>query len=161
MATRRSLILAGIALAITAVTGWMAGRAHSQTTRLEETGVLAPPQTTAELRRVIADAVTRFEARDTAGLLAHVSESYRTSPMTKPRLRDYLGGLFGLYDAMRARVRVDEVRVVGEHVWVWSTGEVTGRLPLVGRWTPVLSWERELEVARREDGRWRLYGYQQ
>jgi len=26
---------------------------------------------------------------------------------------------------------------------------------------PVLSWERELEIARREAGGWRLIGYQQ
>ena len=36
---------------------------------------------------------------------------------------------------------------------------------LVHRWlggsVPVLSWQRELEVARRENGRWRLYGDQQ
>jgi len=38
---------------------------------------------------------------------------------------------------------------------------VTGRLRVVGSWILVASWQRELEVARREDGRWRLYGYQQ
>ena len=39
--------------------------------------------------------------------------------------------------------------------------QVTGRLRWVGGSVPVLSWQRELEVARRENGRWRLYGYQQ
>ena len=124
-------------------------------------GVPAPPQTVAELRRLLDEAVRRFEARDTAGVLAHVSDRYKTSPMTKPILRDQLAALFGLYDALKARVRIDEVRMVGDQAWVWSTGEVTGRLAWVGRWMSILSWERELEVARREGDRWRLYGYQQ
>ena len=62
---------------------------------------------------------------------------------------------------MRARVRIDDVRMVGEVAWVYSTGEVIGRLRVVGGSILVASWERELEVARRENGRWRLYGYQQ
>jgi hypothetical protein len=124
-------------------------------------GVAAPPQTVVELRRALDDAVRRFEARDAAGVLGHVSDRYRTSPMTKRRLRDHLDALFGLYDLVRARVRIDEVRLVGDQAWVWSSGEVVGRLAWVGRWMSVLSWERELEVARREGGRWRLYGYQQ
>jgi hypothetical protein len=51
--------------------------------------------------------------------------------------------------------------MVGELAWVYSTGEVSGRLRWVGGSVPVLSWQRELEVARRENGRWRLFGYQQ
>jgi len=58
-------------------------------------------------------------------------------------------------------VKIDDVRLVGDLAWVYSTGDVTGRLRMVGGWVPVLSWQRELEVARRENGRWRLYGYQQ
>ena len=58
-------------------------------------------------------------------------------------------------------MRIDDVRMVGEHAWVYSTGEVTGRLRWLGGSVPVLSWQRELEVARRENGRWRLYGDQQ
>jgi hypothetical protein len=69
--------------------------------------------------------------------------------------------MFLLYDTMRARVNVDEVRLVGEQAWVWSSGEALGRLPFVGQWMTVLSWQRELEIARREAGVWRLYGYQQ
>ena len=124
-------------------------------------GVAASAQTVGELRRLLDEAVRRFEARDTAGVLAHVSDQYRTSPMTKPLIRDNLRTFFGLYDAVRARVRIDEVRMVGDQAWVWSTGEVTGRLIWAQQWMSVLSWERELEVARREGGRWRLYGYQQ
>lgn len=124
-------------------------------------GTPAPASTIAELQRTLGHAVERFEAMDTPGVLAYVSDRYRTSPMTKAALRDYLAGLFGLYDALQARVRIDDVRMVGEHAWVYSSGDVTGRVRYVGRWMPVLSWERELEIARREEGRWRLFGYQQ
>jgi hypothetical protein len=44
---------------------------------------------------------------------------------------------------------------------VYSTGEVSGRLRLLGTPMVFLSWERELEVVRREGGAWRLFGYQQ
>jgi hypothetical protein len=151
---------------------WLATPAHPEGVRLrslaQATGAPAPPpgkpasaQTTGELQRVLADAIARFQARDAAGVLAHVSEQYKTSPMTKRLIRDQLTAMFALYDTVRAKVRIDDVRMVGEHAWVWSTGEVEGRLVMVNRWMPVLSWEKELEVARREDGRWRLYGYQQ
>jgi hypothetical protein len=50
---------------------------------------------------------------------------------------------------------------VGDQAWVYSTGEAAGRLPFVGQWITILWWERELEVARRENGAWRLFGYQQ
>jgi hypothetical protein len=169
------VLVAGVALAITGLAAWPAGYVSPQITKREGMasaaqapvvaralpGVPAPPQTIAELRGTLTAAVGRFEAHDAAGVLAHVSERYRTSPMTKPLLRDQLAALFGLYDAVRARVDLDDVRMVGDQAWFWSTGEVTGRLALVGQWMPVLAWERELEVARREDGRWRLYGYQQ
>jgi hypothetical protein len=49
---------------------------------------------------------------------------------------------------------------VGEDAWVYSTGELSGRLRGVGMWMSVLSWKREPEVARREQGVWRLYGNQ-
>lgn len=62
---------------------------------------------------------------------------------------------------MRARVRLDEARLVGEHAWITSTGEVTARLPFLGQWVVLYEWERELEVARREGGAWRLFGAQQ
>jgi hypothetical protein len=94
-------------------------------------------------------------------VLAHVSDRYWTGPLTKPALRAQLFALFQLYEALQARVRIDDVRLVGEHAWVYSTGEVSGRLPVVGSWMALYTWERELEVARRENGVWRLYGYQQ
>ena len=57
--------------------------------------------------------------------------------------------MFALYDTVRARVRIDEVRMVDGAAWVYSTGEISGRLRGLGVWTTVLSWEREPEVARR------------
>ena len=38
---------------------------------------------------------------------------------------------------------------------------MTGQLAVIGQWVRLFAWERELEVARREQGAWRLYGYQQ
>jgi len=124
-------------------------------------GVAAPPELVRELSSVLALAVQRFEAKDADGVLAYVSEQYRTGPFTKTVIRDNLIGIYGVYDMVRARVRIDEVRMVGEHAWVYSTGDVSGRLLLVGTWVRFLSWRRELEVARREGGGWRLFGYQQ
>jgi hypothetical protein len=124
-------------------------------------GQPASAQVVAELRGVLARAVERFEARDVNGVIAHISEQYRTGPFTKPAVRSQLGTMFRIYDAMRATVRIDEVRIVGDQAWVYSTGEAAGRLPFVGQWITILWWERELEVARRENGAWRLFGYQE
>jgi len=124
-------------------------------------GAPAPASVVAEIRLALNDAVRRVEAMDEPGVLAHVSEQYRTGPMTKALLREQLRTLFAVHDQIKASVRIDEVRIVGEHAWIYSTGEVTGRLRWVGSSVPVLAWERELEVARREAGRWRLFGYQQ
>ena len=109
----------------------------------------------------MADAVARFEARDAEGVLAHVSEQYWTGPLTKRVVRAQLVTLLQIHQQVRARVQLDEVRLVGEHAWVWTTGDMTGQLALVGQWIRLFVWERELEVARREQGVWRLYGYQQ
>ena len=124
-------------------------------------GAPAPAGVVREVEAGVARAVQSFEARDVAGVLAQVSEQYRTGPFTKAALREQLVATYGLYDSVKATVRVDEVRMVGEHAWVYSTGEVSGRLRLLGTPMVFLSWERELEVARREGGAWRLFGYQQ
>jgi hypothetical protein len=94
-------------------------------------------------------------------VLGYVSDQYRTGPLTKPGVREQLIAVYSLYDTVKVQVRIDEVRMVGEHAWVYTTGEVSGRLRLVGTWIVFLSWQRELEVARREAGGWRLFGYQQ
>ena len=121
----------------------------------------APQHIVAEIQQTVDAAISRFDAMDEAGVLAHVSEQYRTGPLTKAGIAEQLRAVFTLHDQVRARVRIDAVRIVGGLAWVYSTGEVTGRLRLVGGSTPVASWKRELEVARRENGRWRLFGYQQ
>jgi hypothetical protein len=121
----------------------------------------APAAVVQELQTALGLARGRFEAQDVPGFLAHVSDQYRTGPFTKAGLREQFVALNGLYDALRANVRIDDVQMVGDHAWVYSTGQLSGRLRFVGAWVVFLSWQRELEVARREGGRWRLYGYQQ
>ena len=124
-------------------------------------GAAAPAGVVREVEAGLAQAVQRFEARDVAGVLARVSDQYRTGPITKAGIREQLLATYGLYDSVKATVRIDEVRMVGEHAWVYSTGEISGRLRLLGTPIVFLSWERELEVVRREGGVWRLFGYQQ
>jgi hypothetical protein len=113
---------------------------------------------TRELQQALAAATERFQAMDPAGVLAHVSERYRNGPFTKRSLREHLLAMFALYDAVRVRVRMDEVRLVDGTAWVYSTGEISGRLRGIGAWTSALAWEREPDVARRETGAWRLVG---
>ena len=67
--------------------------------------------------------------------------------------------MFGLYQEVRARVSVDAVQVVDGATWLYTTGEVSGRLPFMG-WMPVLAWQREPEVVRREGAQLRLFGFQ-
>jgi hypothetical protein len=119
----------------------------------------APPELVSELRPVVDQARQRFEARDLAGVLAHVSEQYRSGGLTKADVRQQLLAIFSLYEVLRARVRIDNVQVADGVVWVYTSGEVTGRLPLMG-WVSVLAWQNEPEVARREEAGWRLFGFQ-
>ena len=121
----------------------------------------APRKVILELQQALAQAIARFQAMDEAGVLSHVSDRYRTDTLTKAGIRDQVRVMFSLYDTLRAQVRIDEARTAGEQAWVYSTGEVSGRLRWIGAWTPILSWQREPEVAQREQGVWRLYGYQQ
>jgi len=121
----------------------------------------APRQVLLELQKALAHASERFQAMDEAGVLSHVSDHYRTDPLTKAAIREQLRVMFALYDTLRAQVRIDEAWTAGDHAWVYSTGEVSGRLRWLGTWTPILSWQHEPEVAQREQGVWRLYGYQQ
>jgi hypothetical protein len=126
----------------------------------EPPGTAAPAEVVRQLEAGVTAAARQLERRDTEGVLRHVSEQYRTGPLTKPALRAHLQTMFALYDAMKVRVRIDTVRMVGDHAWVYSSGELSGHFAWLDRWVPVLSWQRELEVARREDGVWRLFGYQ-
>ncbi len=158
-AQRCALVLA---TALRLVSGSVAGAAlAAQQGGPGVSGVTAPAQVVGELEAVLARAVQRFEARDVGGVLGYVSDQYRTGPLTKPGIRDQLIAIYSIYDAVRARIRIDEVRMVDGQAWVYSSGEVSGRLPLVGTWVVFLSWQRELEVTRREAEGWRLFGYQQ
>src|SRR5262245_6927897 len=47
-----------------------------------------PPQVTAEIQGAVEEARRRFEARDVAGVLARVSDQYRSSGFTKASLRE-------------------------------------------------------------------------
>jgi hypothetical protein len=114
-----------------------------------------------EIRATIARAVDRFQARDLEGVLAHVSEEYWTGPLGKRTVRAQLLAIYQIHQQVRARVQLDEVRLVGSRAWVWTSGDVAGQVALVGQWLGLFVWERELEVARQEQGVWRLYGYQQ
>ena len=119
----------------------------------------APPGTAEQLGAVLEQARLRFVAKDAGGVLAHIADNYRSGGFTKPDVRQQLLTLYSLYEALRARVQLERVEIVDGDVWFYTTGEITGRLPLVG-WVTVLSWQREPEVARRVDGVWRLVGFQ-
>jgi hypothetical protein len=67
--------------------------------------------------------------------------------------------MFALYQQLRARVTVDRIDLVDGAARVYTSGEVSGRLPFMG-WVTVLTWQGEPEVARRESAGWRLFGFQ-
>jgi hypothetical protein len=119
----------------------------------------APPELIGELTPVVELARQRFEARDAAGVLAHVSEQYRSGGLTKADLRQQILAMFNLYEAIRTRVTIDQVQLVDGAVWIYTTGEISGRLPFLG-WVTMLAWQKEPEVARREGAGWRLFGFQ-
>jgi len=121
--------------------------------------VAAPPELVNELRAEIEAARQRFEARDVNGVLAYVSDRYRSSGFTKASVREHLTTMFSVYDQLRARVSVDQVHLVDGSPWMYTSGEVNGRLPLLGP-APVLSWQRQPEIVRREGAIWRLFGFQ-
>jgi len=119
----------------------------------------APPQLIGEVRAALEDARQRFEARDLNGVLSYVSDRYRSAGVTKPALREHLAAMFAVYGDLRARVAVDTVQLVDSAPWVYTTGQLSGRLPLVGP-APVLSWQRQPEILRREGRAWKLFGFQ-
>jgi len=124
-------------------------------------GAPAPRSVVLELQQALTVAIERFQAMDRAGVLSYISNQYRTDVLTKAGIGEQLRVMFTLYDTVRAQVHIDEVRTAGEQAYIYSTGEISGRLRGFGTWMPVLSWKHEPEVARREQGVWRLYGYQQ
>ena len=104
-------------------------------------------------------------------MLANVSDQYRSAGMTKAALREQLLAMFTLYDAMRVRLTIDRVQLVEGAVWVYTIGEVTGRLGFMG-WMRVLAWQNEPSgTSAAEDSNatnrpsaesagWRLFGFQ-
>jgi hypothetical protein len=150
---RRMSILPG---ALLALLFWTSA---SGTTTAPRVATPAPPGTAEELSALVEQARLRFVAKDTAGVLAYLADNYRSSGLTKRDVHQQLLALYSLYEELRARVQVNHVEVVDGDVWLYTTGAITGRLPLVG-WVPVLSWQREPEVARRQGGVWRLVGFQ-
>src|SRR4029453_8412438 len=143
MATSRPQVIALIALTL-CVGG-------NPTTRVPGAPVAqaAPPELVSELGSIVERARQRFEARDAAGVLANVSEQYRSGGLTKVGLREQLLSMFALYDTMRVRLTIDRVDLVDGAVWVYTSGEVTGRLPILG-WMRVLAWQNEPEGGGRE-----------
>jgi hypothetical protein len=135
------------------------GEAPAQAPPPARIAVPAAPAIVAEVSSLVETARQRFEARDAGGVLTFVSEQYRSSGFTKAGVRQQILAMLGLYQELRARVRVDGVDVVDGATWFYTTGEISGRLPLLG-WVSVLTWQREPEVVRREPGGWRLFGFQ-
>jgi hypothetical protein len=131
----------------------------SGTTTAPRVATPAPPGTAEELGAVLEQARLRFVAKDAAGVLAHLADNYRSGGLTKAAVREQLLALYSLYEELRARVQLNHVEMVDGDVWFYTTGEVTGRLPLVG-WVTVLSWQRQPEVAQRQGKVWRLVGFQ-
>jgi hypothetical protein len=119
----------------------------------------ASASTIVELSALVEQARQRFVARDAAGVLAYVADNYRSSGLTKAGVRQHILALYAVHDALRARINVDQVDIVDGDAWIYTTGEVSGRLPVLG-WVTVLSWQREPEVARRNGTAWRLVGFQ-
>ena len=78
---------------------------------------------------------------------------------TKADVGQQLHAVCNLYEQLRVRVTIDHTRIVDGVVWVYTTGEVSGRLPFIG-WVPALSWRNQPEVARNEGATWRLFGFQ-
>jgi hypothetical protein len=126
-----------------------------------EPGVPAPPPVVREIDQTLRRAIQRFEQKDVEGVLDHISDRYRTGSLTKSALRQQLNAMASMHEALSARIRIDAVRMIGDRAWIYSTGEITGRLWILGTPTQLLSWRREPEVAWREAGRWRLIGDQQ
>jgi hypothetical protein len=120
----------------------------------------ASPAVVAEIRQALDAATRRFNAKDAPGVLTFVSEDYRTGPLTKAAVGEQLRTVFALHEEVTARVRIDSVRMVGDTAWVYTTGDVVGRPRWIRGSLPVFSWANELEIARREAGGWRLFGYQ-
>jgi hypothetical protein len=126
-----------------------------------QTSEAPTPEVIADLQRTLAAGIGQFEAMSVEGVLYYVSDQYRSGGLTKPVLRQQLTAVFAAHDSVRARIHIDEVRMVGDRAWVRSSGDVTGRVRFLGTVVPLRSWHDSWEVAWREGGIWRLIGDQQ
>ena len=114
-----------------------------------------------EVRRAIADGVKLFEAENLPRLMAMVSDSYRSGPMTKEAIRLQLLGIFQANRELHVTLKIREIRLRGDLVFVRFGGQVTGQ-PLLWPYRVVIfEWQDLVEVGRREGTVWRLYGDQQ
>jgi hypothetical protein len=120
--------------------------------------VPVPADVVAEVKVLLADGIRRFESMDEAGVLAYISERYQSGPLTKPLVRQQLRAMFAAHDAVRARVHINQVRMINDRLWVSSTGDVSGRLRFLGTPVTLLVWTDAWDVAWRENGQWRLIG---
>jgi hypothetical protein len=142
-----------------ALAALLSASSAAPTVLAESTPVAATPDVVREIQVTVERVRERFTARDTAGVLAYVSEQYRSAGLTKAAVREQLRAIYALYEEVRARVRIDGVEMVEGRAQVFTTGDVSGRLPGLG-WVTVLSWQKQPEIARREGKSWRLFGYQ-
>jgi hypothetical protein len=151
-------VLATFGVCLSLVTASVAA-ASSASVETPPTRFIAPPAVAAEIRAAVEAARARFEARDAVGVLAHVSDHYRSAGLTKAAVRQQLLAMFSLYEAVRARVTVERVELADGRTEFFTTGDVSGRMPIVG-WVTVFIWQTQPEVARREGNVWRLFGFQ-
>jgi hypothetical protein len=114
-----------------------------------------------EIRQRVAAEVKAFEAEDLARLMAMVSNSYQSGPITKEGIRLQLLGIFQANRELGVTLKIHEIRFRGDLVFVRSSGEVAGR-PLLWPYRVVIfEWQDLVDVGRREGTVWRLYGDQQ
>ncbi len=114
-----------------------------------------------EIRQRIAEGVKLFETEDLPRLMALVSDSYRSGPMTKEAIRLQLLGIFQANRELHVTLKIREIRLRGDLVFVRFGGQVTGQ-PLLWPYRVVIfEWQDLVEVGRREGTVWRLYGDQQ
>src|SRR5439155_19792283 len=85
----------------------------------------SPPAVVAEIQAAVEGARQRFEARDAGGVLACVSDQYRSGGLTKAAVREQLLAIFAVYQELRARVTVDQVQTVDGSTWLYTTGDIS------------------------------------
>ena len=154
----RSRLLVFVVAVVLAVAAYARAQAPSAPDAPPAPGQPAPPHVVSDLLNALSWGVQRFQAMDAEGVLAQVSERYRSGPLTKNAARQQLRAVFAAHDAVWARIRIDQVVMVGDRAWVYSTGDVVGRLRFLGTHVTLYSWQRQPEVAYVEEGRWKLIG---